>query len=224
MNSNCPQGTVVELRQYTLHPGKRDTLIEIFDRELLEPQEALGMVVFGQFRDLDNPDRFVWLRGFRDMPSRAAALAAFYSGPVWKANGAAANATMVDSNNVLLLRPTWPNSGFAARQSAPESNALFVAAIYPLPEQAAEEFITAFDRLTARPIVAAGAEILGAFATEHSENTFPALPVREGENVFVILARLAEAGTYRRVATALLQAHHAPEILRLSPTARSHMQ
>jgi hypothetical protein len=54
---------IVELRQYTLHPGQRDVLIDLFDREFVESQEALGMKVIGQFRDLDNPDRFVWLRG-----------------------------------------------------------------------------------------------------------------------------------------------------------------
>ncbi len=64
----CP---IVELRQYTLHPGRRDALIDLFDREFVESQEALGMKIIGQFRDLDNPNRFVWLRGFRDMPSRA---------------------------------------------------------------------------------------------------------------------------------------------------------
>src|SRR5260221_1278098 len=74
----CP---VLELRQYTLHPGKRDVLIDLFDREFVESQEALGMKVIGQFRDLDNPNRFVWLRGFRDMPSRAQALKDFYGGP-----------------------------------------------------------------------------------------------------------------------------------------------
>jgi NIPSNAP len=67
----CP---IVELRQYTLHPGQRDALIELFDREFVESQEALGMKIIGQFRDLDNPNRFVWLRGFRDMRSRAQAL------------------------------------------------------------------------------------------------------------------------------------------------------
>jgi hypothetical protein len=36
----CP---LVELRQYTLHPGKRDVLIDLFDREFVESQEALGM-------------------------------------------------------------------------------------------------------------------------------------------------------------------------------------
>ena len=50
---------VVELRQYTLKPGSRDALIELFDREFVETQEALGMAVLGQFRDLDDPERFV---------------------------------------------------------------------------------------------------------------------------------------------------------------------
>ena len=70
---------VVELRQYTLHPGKRDVLIDLFDREFIESQEELGMTVIGQFRDVDDADRFVWLRGFHDMASRAQGLAAFYA-------------------------------------------------------------------------------------------------------------------------------------------------
>src|SRR5215510_7462902 len=108
----CP---IVELRQYTLHPGKRDILIDLFDREFIESQEAVGMTIIGQFSDLDNPDRFVWLRGFQDMPSRARALADFYGGPVWKANSKAANATMIDSGNVLLLRTVAADTGFLLR-------------------------------------------------------------------------------------------------------------
>jgi hypothetical protein len=74
-------------------------LIELFDREFVESQEIVGMYVIGQFRDLDNPNRFVWLRGFRNMSERAEGLTAFYTGPVWKANREAANATMIDSDN-----------------------------------------------------------------------------------------------------------------------------
>ena len=50
---------VIELRQYTLRPGQRDSLIALFDREFIETQEAVGMQVLGQFRDLDDADRFV---------------------------------------------------------------------------------------------------------------------------------------------------------------------
>ena len=113
---------VVELRQYTLKPGQRDILIALFEREFVESQEAQGIALLGIFRDLDDPDRFVWLRGFPDMESRARSLAAFYRGPIWKANRDAANATMIDSDNVLLLRPAWSGAGRSSDGPAPSGN------------------------------------------------------------------------------------------------------
>jgi hypothetical protein len=59
------------------------------------------MMVIAQFCDLNNQDRFVWLRGFRDMASRTGQLQAFYGGPVWKAHRDAANATMIDRGNAM---------------------------------------------------------------------------------------------------------------------------
>ena len=52
-----PPHTVLELRQYTLHTGRRDVLIDIFDRNFVESQEEQGMRIIGQFRDLDNRDQ-----------------------------------------------------------------------------------------------------------------------------------------------------------------------
>jgi hypothetical protein len=34
---------VVELRRYRLRPGRRDDLVALFERELVETQEAVGM-------------------------------------------------------------------------------------------------------------------------------------------------------------------------------------
>ena len=59
--------SVIELRQYTLHAGRRDDLIELFDSTFVESQEDVGIDVIGEFRDLDDSDRFVWLRGFADI-------------------------------------------------------------------------------------------------------------------------------------------------------------
>lgn len=120
---------VVELRQYTLKAGRRDTLIDIFDSRLIEGQEGTGMTIIGQFRDLDRPDMFVWMRGFDGMDARKNALADFYGGPVWAANRDAANATMIDSDDVLLLKPAWPDAGFdlagAQRQAWPPTKSPF---------------------------------------------------------------------------------------------------
>jgi len=199
---------VVELRQYTLHPGQRDVLIDLFDREFLETQEAVGMRVFGQFRDAADPDRFVWVRGFADMDQRLDALRAFYSGPVWKAHSAAANATMIDSDNVLLLRPI--GSGFDVPDATGRP---------PLDAPAPTSIVVA---VLARPGEAApdGGEELGVFETEDAENTFPALPVRVGEQFVVSFRRLADAAS----AAAFTAGCGAIENLTLLPTTRSQLR
>jgi quinol monooxygenase YgiN len=196
---------IVELRQYTLHPGRRDDLIELFDREFVETQEAAGMAVLGQFRDLRDPDRFVWLRGFTDMPSRAAALRRFYGGPVWAAHRDAANATMIDSDDVLLLRPL--DEGFPLPPSRgtelPQSR--FLATLH-----FADAPFETFPPTELPP--------LARFTTEYAENTFPALPVREGEHAFVWFARFDDQAALDKHVAGLAPA---ATVLELAPTARS---
>ena len=237
----CP---IMELRQYTLHPGKRDILIDLFDQEFVETQEAVGIKVVGQFRDLDHLNRFVWLRGFRDMLTRAEALKVFYGGPVWKAHRETANATMVDSDNVLLLRPAHPESGFSlASDRLPHGvnhvfKSLVVATIYYLDEHAVAEFVDFFD-LSLKPLlVDSGASILACFVSENSVNTFPALPVREGEHVFVWFSSFQDQAAYEHYTKGLQRSvgshgkisemlarrlTKSPEVLKLSPTARSQL-
>jgi hypothetical protein len=235
----------VELRQYTLHPGSRDVLIELFDREFVESQEAVGMTVIGQFRDLDDPNRFVWLRGFRDMPSRALALKEFYGGPVWKAHRDVANATMIDSDNVLLLRPARLQSGFSLDESdrpplgaSEVPNGIVVATIYYFDAPVGDNFVDFFDGILKPALIYAGASIIAYFVTENSKNNFPPLPVRESENVFVWFSRFRDQTAYQRYVGALARSSlwsgeisqelarrikGDPEVLRLSPTARSQL-
>ena len=235
-----PSAAIVELRQYTLYPGQRDTLIELFDREFVETQEALGITVIGQFRDLDRPDYFVWLRGFPDMPSRAASLAAFYDGPVWRAHAHAANRTMIDSDDVLLLEPASPTTmltpGPRPKATAAGDPGLVVATIYyPRPE--AREFPAFFERSVRPRLATAGAVALAQYATSTQANNFTRLPVRGGEIAFVWFARFKTAGDYDRDRTALAddaawppvaaqlasQLARPTETLRLAPTSRSRV-
>ena len=235
-----PVPAIIELRQYTLHPGQRDTLIELFDGDLVEPQEELGMQVLGQFRDLDDPNRFVWLRGFSDMASRAAALESFYRGPVWDRHKAAANATMVDSDNVLLLRPVSgvqptllrPAADRPGRSAQPPASIVGVT-IYSFATPVAADDVAVVLSDDRPGISGAGGHLL--LQTEPSANTFPALPVREGEHVLARLElfpsddayaddrdRLARSGgrdrMLERLAGRLLGR---PSDLRLRPTSRS---
>jgi len=237
---------IVELRQYTLHPGQRDVLIALFERAFIETQEAVGITVIGQFRDLEDPNRFVWLRGFSDMDKRLAALQAFYGGAVWQKYRDVANATMVDSDNVLLLRPARPTSGFFLdpRDRPPRDTqkippGLVVATILSFETPPDTNFLDFFEGTLAPGLSRRGASILSSFVTEESANTFPALPVREGEQVFVWFSRFRDQAAYDEYVAALARsqewhdqfweplARHlkaAPSVLKLSPTARSLVQ
>ena len=184
---------VVELRQYTLHPHQRDVLMTLFEQKFVTGQQATGIRLHGEFTDTSNPDRFVWLRGFRSMPDRARELEAFYGGSVWQANRNAANATMIDSDNVLLLQPADGNGFTLARKMA----ATMVATIYLLQSPVDQGFVRFFhDRVT--PVMAsAGAAPVAALKTLKAENNFPKLPIREGEHAFVWFAAFGNDDEYR---------------------------
>lgn len=236
---NC---SIVELRQYTLHAGARETLISLFESEFIEPQETLGMALFGPFRDLDDPNRFVWMRGFPDMVERKRMLAAFYGGPVWMAHREAANATMVDSDNVLLLRPEpSPSTASAARipaGSTPQPHGLLIVNIHYVTSPALEEFARFFESAMRPRLAETGARVIASFQTETAPNNFPRLPVREGETVFVWLAAFPDMEHYRQHVAALNagpdwrehapenvihQLARKPEVLLLAPTPRAQL-
>lgn len=236
----CPSmaaASVVELRQYTLRPGCRDTLVELFERELTEPQEALGMRVGGVFHDRRDPDRFVWFRGFADLAARHRALTAFYSGPVWAEHRTAANATMLATDDVLLLRPTSPPRPVAAPAPPPADGTEW--AVVTVYEHPADEELTRWFTVDAQPLLedVLGVSV-GAWRTEPTPNTVPALPVRDGANAFVWTATFADEDHYRDAWAALLADHDwrrlvAPRLtealtahqhLDLRPTARSAHQ
>jgi len=241
--SRSTYSPIIELRRYTLHPGRRDDLIELFDREFVETQEAVGIQVIGQFYDLDRPNQFVWLRGFNDMSAREGSLNAFYSGPVWKIHREAANATMIDSDNVLLLRRVHPTSGFSlnsgnrpARSSRTIRDGFVVVTIYYFNKPVTSDFINYFENTIHPELMEADISVLAYFVTEDSPNTYPQLPVRESEYVFVWfagfedqdayeshLAKLEESKLWSHEILPFLKKHlrGKSEMLRLTPTPRS---
>jgi hypothetical protein len=231
--------TVIELRQYKIFAGKRDQMIAVFDGKLIEGQEQVGMRVLGQFRDLDDSNRFTWMREFPNMEARAKALTDFYTGPVWKAHRGEANPLLEDNDNVLLLRPATPElalksppvSERAKVGDPPTPAGTIVATIYYLWKDPAEGFTQFFATKLAPELTAAGLPVLGGYVTETTPNGFPALPVRQHEKVFVWFTRTQDAASYDRLRTRLDGNHRgrelqdyqerAAQVLRLAPTSRS---
>ena len=233
------QCEVVELRRYTLRTGQRDELLAVFEGHLIEPQERGGMVVGGLFTDRDDPDAFVWFRGFVDMEARRRALHRFYDGPVWAQHRDSANATMVDSDNVLLLRRTQPEHALPAPTSPrapshalPTSTAWVVVTTYlhhgdPALEAWLAGQVHDVLQTELRTVVA-------MWRTEPADNTFPRLPVRR-VNAVVWTAGFADQQIYlqarHRLETSHLWNHEVRPRLqtelsgcehqRLQPTSRS---
>jgi len=229
---------IIELRQYLLRPGRRDDLIDLFDRELVETQEEVGMDVLGQFRDLDRPDYFVWLRRFSDMEARRESLAAFYGGPVWAQHSSEANSTMIDSDNVLLLRPVSEDveldvASPALRDRDTKRGDVVVLIQHRTPGRELE-FNAHFESTMRGQLESVGARSIGIYETEPAENTFPRLPVRPA-NVLVWFGAFDTADRIASAWKALDQlcawssldrvtrdsSTAAPDVLRLTPTSRS---
>ncbi|MDQ0466575.1 hypothetical protein QO010_004370 [Caulobacter ginsengisoli] len=225
---------IVELRQYTLRGGHRDGFTDRFEARFIESQETLGARIIGIFRDLDDPDRFVWMRGFEGLEARYKALGGFYTGPVWQANRAAANADIVDSDNVLLLHPAGPGELPGAAKAG-----LIVASIQYLPAALAGLYRDLFET-TLRPRIArAGGQVFGTLETDPGPNSYPRLPVREGESVHIWFGRFEDEAAHRAFAQRLADQAgwqdaapeavlpalmRKPEVLRLAPTARSRLR
>jgi hypothetical protein len=143
---------------------------------------------------------------------------------------------MIDSDNVLLLRPATARAGFPA-PAAPRSPAghqetaapscLLVTLYYR--DRPFDPAFTTFFEQTGRPLLTErGAAPLAWLQTEYAENTFPALPVRTGEHVFAWFARFPgqdhldaylRAPAFSPALAGMITGE--PQRLRLAPTGRS---
>lgn len=96
---------VIELRNYLLRPGKRDSFIIGFEDKILDTLNVRGNYVLGQYRLKGAEDNFLWIRGFNDMPSRMNALKSFYSCKYWEEVVWIPKAYLLNYTNVNLLKP-----------------------------------------------------------------------------------------------------------------------
>lgn len=112
---------------------------------------------------------------------------------------------------------------------------MYQATTYQLKEPAEQGFLGYYQTSIAPVLREAGEVITATFASEHSENTFTRLPLRENENVLVVFSRFGDETAQKHHAEALannlawlsekarLAAYLVdhPVIARLAPTSRS---
>lgn len=237
---------VIEIRNYLLADGRTGDFIRYFEEHFLFSQRDEGMHVLGQFEVVDTPDRFVWIRGFEDMGARLRGLSGFYGGPFWQARRSEANAMILDSDNVHLLRPLGLSAGLVGALSLEDRAAeppgvtspdagIVAVDFYRAEPGALERLVALFDLRAWPALVAQGHRMLGHFVAELAPNDYPRLPVVQDPDLLVVLSAYRDSAHYAALRagweddplrTILPGEPRAPlaagvTTLRLRPTARS---
>ncbi len=93
---------IVEVRSYRIKPGRREEFIQFFETRSIPAQRSHGMKIQGPLIDLENPNKFVFLRSFPSLDERERMKNAFYEGELWKNELEAIAMPMIESYDVIL--------------------------------------------------------------------------------------------------------------------------
>ena len=230
----------IEFRRYIIKPGEREHFAQYFESYFPEAFQQLGAIAAGSFFERKNQSGFTWIRGFHTIEARAVANAAFYYGPLWKEHKKTLNDLMIDSDNVMLLRPLSPERGIPILPAvdpvteAVGAQGIVVAQIFAVKADGVEAFAQAAET-TFAGYRAAGAREAGILVTLDVTNNFPQLPIRTDGPYLVWLGILKDnqtlEGEFTPLAERSLQAlsatgllRGAPELVILDPTHRSRLR
>jgi NIPSNAP protein len=103
---------IVEVRRYRIKPGRRDEFIRFFEEQSIPALHQYGMKVFGPLVDVENPNAFVFLRGFPSLEARDRMKDDFYGSALWKNKLEEIAMPMIDSYDVVLTETTAGCVGF----------------------------------------------------------------------------------------------------------------
>jgi hypothetical protein len=230
----------IELRRYTIKEGRREDFARYFDGYFPEAFQQLGAIAFGEFFERDKVDGFTWFRGFHTMDDRAKVNSAFYYGPVWKEHKKTLNDLMIDSDNVLLLRPLNAQTEIPVLPAVdplrePEgAQGIVVAQIFAVKPGSIESFAAKAEAVF-MGYRTEGLREAGVLVTLDAPNNFPQLPVRTDGPYLVWLGVLRDKQVLEErlrsaidrsnqtfAATGLLRAP--PEVVVLTPSKRSRLR
>jgi hypothetical protein len=97
---------IVEVRSYRIKPGRRDEFIKLFETRAVPALRAHGMKIIGPMLDVENPNKFVFLRGFPSLEERDRLKEKFYGGEIWKNELEGIAMPLLDSYDVILCETT----------------------------------------------------------------------------------------------------------------------
>jgi hypothetical protein len=93
---------IVEVRSYRIKPGHRDEFIQLFESRAVPALREYGMKIVGPLLDVENPNKFVFLRSFPSLEERDRIKDAFYGSELWKNELERIAMPLLDSYDVIL--------------------------------------------------------------------------------------------------------------------------
>ena len=100
---------LVEIRRYTIKPGRRDEFVQFFCGEVMPAMEAAGMQILGVYVGAEDSQTFFYLRGFDSISQRLHQLDVFYQGREWLGGMRDRALEMEESFHVELVSTAVPN-------------------------------------------------------------------------------------------------------------------
>jgi len=230
---------VIELRRYAIKAGERENFARYFETWFPEAFQQLGAIAFGEGFERDNATWFTWLRGFKDMPARVDVNTAFYYGPLWKEHRNVLNGLLLDSDNVLLLRPLNPERAIPVLpavdvvQENEGAQGTVVMQIFAVQQNGVDAFAEQAASVFA-DYRNAGARDAGVLVTLDEPNNFPQLPVRTDGPYLVWLGIVRDDAMLETLKTSIARSRTAlaatellrgePEFMVLDPAPRSRLR
>src|SRR5215469_5737610 len=93
---------IVEVRSYRIKSGHRAEFIQFFETRAVPALRSHGMKILGPLLDLENANKFVWLRSFPSLAERDRMRNDFYEGQLWKNELESIAMPMLESYDVIL--------------------------------------------------------------------------------------------------------------------------
>jgi len=93
---------IVEVRSYRIKPGKRAEFIDLFEKRAIPALRSYGMKIIGPLLDVENPNKFVFLRSFPSLEARDQMKDDFYGSELWKNELEHLAMPLLDSYDVIL--------------------------------------------------------------------------------------------------------------------------
>jgi len=107
---------IIEIRHYTLKPGRREEFIAFFESRNRAALRDAGMLVFGPLRDLKDQEKVHWMRAFASLEERDRIKDRFYDGQIWHEQIEPVAMSMIEKYEAKLTETTGGFEGFYSDQ------------------------------------------------------------------------------------------------------------